>query len=100
MLLIYTPCVTNRLEYIFNLYFRELLGENFRFTTLKEEFMGWPDEKINYSPSDLGSGLYIKSAGLLSEKSITPQDTETFEVNGSTVFFKNDDRSSVFPFDL
>ena len=99
MLLIYTPAVTTRTKYIFNLFFPELLGLNYKLTNLAPEFMSYPGAKINYSQSDLGSGLYIKSAGILFENTITYQNIETIEVNGSPVFFAHADRSSVLPFD-
>jgi hypothetical protein len=99
MLLIYTPAVTNRLEYIFDLYFQELLGVEFRLTNRSEEYLNWPDAKINYSQSDLGSGLYIQSTGILFEHNIIPQGIEATQIEGSPVIFAHSDNSSVLSFD-
>ncbi len=99
MLLIYTPAITSRLQYIFDLYFPELLGVNYRLTSLTDEFKSYPGAKINYSKSDLDSGLYIKSAGILFENTITAQNIETIDVDSSPVIFAHSDSSSALPFD-
>lgn len=99
MLLIYSAVITSRVKYIFDLYFQELLGVEYSFTSLKDEFMDWQGAKINYSPSDFGSGLFIKSAGLLFENTISYQNIETTDMADSPVFFAHPDSASVLPFD-
>ena len=99
MLLIYSPVVTNRLTYIFDLIFRELLGLEFRITSLTDEFTAWTDPKINYSGTNPGNGLYFRASGILFENTIVDQKIDVVILNGSLVFYAHSDASSVLPFD-
>ena len=49
MVLIYLPEITNRAQYIFKLYFDDLIGLEFSLTASIEEFNGYAGPKINYS---------------------------------------------------
>jgi hypothetical protein len=99
MLLIYTPAVTNRLTYIFDLLLGELLGVTYRFTTSGEEYLTEQGAKICYSDSDPGSGIFIKSTGILFEDTIHYQHLELADYKGSPVFFATAGAGSLLPFD-
>ena len=67
-LLILVPKVTNRLQYTFELIFREELGITYELTTDKELFNSHKGAKFQYGESQLVEGtLFQKSAGLLFE---------------------------------
>ena len=49
MVLIYLPAITNRAQYIFNLFFNDLIGLEFLLTDSIGEFNRYTGPKINYS---------------------------------------------------
>jgi hypothetical protein len=99
MLLIYSTEVTNRLKYISELAFGELLGVRYRLTADPEEFRGYPGPKINYSAADTGEGLFIRSAGLLFENVVKLQDVQPWQMDSGNVIFGHGDAGSALPFD-
>lgn len=75
MLLIYTPRLTNRLQYVFEFIFTEKLGVNYEITTNISYFLEKNDcAKINYSPTYFENTPQIffdtTATSLLFEKSI------------------------------
>lgn len=99
MVLVYLNSVSNRARYIFQLYFRELMGVEYSLTTSVEEFSAYPGPKINYSGIMIGDGIFIIPASLLFEKDILPQKTILSEFQGIPVFFGNTEIKASLPFD-
>jgi hypothetical protein len=99
MVMIYLPSVTERAKYIFDLYFRELLGVEFRLTDRADEFISHAGPAINYSSEPLGTGLFIRDAGLLFEKIIAAPDIIPGKYLDTPVIFTTFDPRSVLPFD-
>ena len=54
-MLIYTTKITNRIKYIFKVYFEELLGVKYSFTTIKEDFEAYEGIKFSYADQALGN---------------------------------------------
>ena len=100
MLLIYTPAITSRLKYIFNLVIKQLAGFEYRLTTSIDEFKSSTGPKLNYSHHLLDDELFIGSSGLLDERGIEDKTTiiEVFSWENSIGFFKVNS-PSLFPFD-
>ena len=90
MLLIYTPEITARVEYIFEHIFRHQLGLAYTITNYKVKFESFTREKLNYSPAKLGDEFFISSAPLLTEKSISEKMVDTGSAGGMPVLFPQD----------
>ena len=67
MLLIYTHKINNRIKYIFNLIFHDLLKIEFRITNNSDEFKAYQEAKINYSFQHFDDELFFYSSSLLFE---------------------------------
>ncbi len=71
-LLVYSPKITSRLRYIFNLVFRDVLLINPDFTSNPEEFINYGGHKISYGEFPLKDELFFKSSSFLFENRIQP----------------------------
>ena len=98
-LLIYSPLLTPRVEYSFDLIFKTILGIELIYTTNSEEFLQSALPKINYSPINLNSGLFLKSHSLLFEKTISVFEIEVVSYQEMELFFPTSE-DSFLPFDL
>jgi len=97
-LLIFAPEITPRVEYTFGLIFQDILGIELIFTTNADEFQQSATPKINYSPTNFSSGLFLKAHSILFEKSIDIQQIETVEYLQMQLFFPTSE-DSFLPFD-
>jgi hypothetical protein len=98
ILLVYSPVITPRLEYSFELIFKTILGIELNFTVKSEEFLQSALPKINYSPTNLSSGLFLKPHSLLFEKNIDIHEIEMVEYRQMQLFFPTSE-DSFLPFD-
>ena len=73
MILIYTHKTNNRIKYVFNLIFRDLLQVNFSITNNTEDFLAYEGPKLNYSFQSIGNELFFLSCNLLFETGIKQQ---------------------------
>lgn len=98
MLLVYTSKVTNRLRYIFEHFFTEMLGMSYSITIDKDEFIAYQDEKLNYSSRKFGDELFFYATPLLFERGIKQQKIKVDDFENTKMFFicKN---NSDLPFD-
>jgi len=99
MLLIYSPAITNRLRYIMNLLFRELLGLEIQFTISPDEYTRFEGPKISYSRDPLPGGVFIEACSLLSEEMIIPYDLKPGKAGPVPVLFPIDDPKGPLSFD-
>lgn len=99
MILIYSHKITNRLRYIFNTIFTDILLAEIDFTENTEEFENFNGVKINYSNNKENGGVFFQPSSILFETGITEQNISLFEYNGNKCFFSVGKDSS-FPFDL
>jgi hypothetical protein len=100
MILLYSPHITNRLRYTFNLVFRDLLGLDYNITTKPDEFVSFDGTKLNYSNARIHNELFICSKGLLFEKTIKEEEPDSIEYEGLNAIFPVYDKESVLPFDI
>ena len=98
MILIYSHKLTQRLKYTFKTIFTDVLLSEISFTDNPKEFEESNNVKINYSTSQLNSGIFFQSSPILFETGIKEQNINVFEYNNNKCFFDvgND---SEFPFD-
>jgi hypothetical protein len=99
MVLIYTERITNRIRYIFGLFFRDLLNSQHELTTDKEQFSGYAGVKFSYGKNRLHDELFFASVSLLFERKISHIDHSFIEYNGTPVFFPVYYKDSAMPFD-
>jgi hypothetical protein len=96
--LIYTPTINTRVQYIADFFGKEITGKPFELTTDQKYYSETDTIKINYSPERiLPKEFWLKPHTLLFENSITEQSVQCFEVNGQKTFFKT---VGDFPFDI
>ena len=97
-ILIFIPEITPRIEYTFGFIFQTILGSELIFSSNPEEFEQSALPKINYSPVDLDSGLFLKAHSILFEKNIAVQEIEMVEYQQMQLFFPTS-ADSFLPFD-
>jgi hypothetical protein len=97
-ILIFAPEITSRIEYTFEFLFQTILGVDLVFSSNPEEFLQSELPKINYSPTNLNSGLFLKAHSILFEKNITIQEIEFVEYRQMKLFFPTSN-DSFLPFD-
>lgn len=99
-LLIYTPVVKSRTNYIFQLIFSDLLGLKFQITTDLSRFQAKSGAKLNYSAKACEGSLQIVPTGLLEEKGINSHKIGFIEYGDHKVPFPVYHKAADFPFDL
>jgi len=98
-LLIYTPQTTQRVTYIFQLFFDSLIKTPYRITNDQALFKTYTGPKLNYSSTLFNSDeLQIPPVGLLTETEIKTQPIEVTEWNNLKIFYRTDKGS--LPFDI
>jgi hypothetical protein len=98
-LLIYTPKITQRVNYIFQLFFNSLIRTPFTITTDEGAFKTYAGPKLNYSNTAFSTNeLQIIPCGLLTETDIKAQPITVSEWNNLKVFFRTDKGN--LPFDI
>lgn len=71
MILLFTPRINNRIQYIAKTLLRDICGFDYKVTNSSEEFLNFRGGKINYSGRELpGAALKVYPSGLLQEKGI------------------------------
>jgi hypothetical protein len=98
MLLVYTPRFSYRLEYILDLFLKELLGTSYRIIHDEQEFLLHQGPKFSYSDKPVGQEPFFYSTSLLFERGIRPQEIAVFDWEGSKAFFATHPRF-LMPFD-
>lgn len=96
--LLFVPEANSRTLYIFEFLFGTVLGVKYEITTKEVEFQASVLPKINYSPTNFTSGLFLKAHSLLFEKIIGKQEIEEIDYQGYKLFFPTTD-DSFLPFD-
>ncbi len=99
MLLVYTPNITNRVRYTFNLVLKELLAISYEFTIEKDEFVQFNGPKLNYSEQPFGEEFFIYAHSLLSQKGVKKQEILIIDFEATKAFFATNSHSSL-PFDI
>ncbi|MBN8703412.1 MAG: polysaccharide deacetylase family protein [Bacteroidetes bacterium] len=99
MLLVYSYKITPRLKYTFNLYFKDLLGIDYKLTTSRQDFITSELPKISYSELPLKDEIHFQSRTMLFETGILDQNIAVSDYLGSKIFFMVGNES-VLPFDV
>lgn len=99
MILIYSKENTNRLKYIFNFIFQDILGAKIKFTNSTNDFKVWESTKISYAEAPIDDELFFQSTFLLLSRGVKEPDIKTFSYKGEKVFFETQHDQSAFPFD-
>ena len=94
-MLIYTPKITSRIQYSFQLIFGTVWNSKYEITDDIDYFLSYSDIKLNYSNKRLANECFLKSYGLLSEKGISDQEIIFEKWNELPTFFHVKDLSLI-----
>ena len=98
MINVFTPVLTPRIEYAFNLIFHVILKCSVQFYTLPEDFHKAKGIKINYSTNNGIEGLKLEPYGLLDETHLVAQQIDMTNWDEEKAFFPVN--NSFIPFDV
>ena len=87
MILIHTPVIKPRIQYIFKHFFCSRMGMEISFTSDLGTFIAHEGHKMSYGEAPLGNEFFISSHGLLTEQGINDIAVEVFDWDGLPVFF-------------
>lgn len=97
-MIVYTPAITPRLQYIFDFIGKELFTDGFKLTTDKQILLDLRSPCINYSAERFTKdAFFIAPHNLLFEKGISEQQIDCFEFEGKKCFFRTE---GDLPFDI
>lgn len=99
MILIYTPKITNRIRYIFDVIFKDMLGIEHQISTDSDTFINFNGPKINYSQKAFNTEIFFCASPLLFERGIKDQPIKVEKYKHTYVFFINRSNSHL-PFDI
>ena len=94
------PKQTDRLHYIFDLMFGNLLGIEFELFTDVERFVSVEGPKMNYGCERVGQEPLQKAVNLLFERNIVEQDLKTIDFEGTKALFPVYGKDNLMPFDV
>ena len=97
-MLIYTPKITSRIQYSFQLIFDTVWKMDYQLTEDVKVFLSHQGAKLNYSNKQLADECFLKAYGLLSEKGILDQELFFDTWSELPIFFQVKD--SFLPFDV
>lgn len=97
-IIIYSPYKSNRLEYVLDFVFINILGTGYKLTTSESDFLTANLFRINYSHKDLKTDLHIGSTGLLFETEVVEKEIYFTKWNDLPDFFQK--HESEIPFDI
>ena len=98
MILVYTPKITRRIEYIFTHIFINIIGLKVNFTSKVDDFVSFEGPKLSYAPKKLSNEFYIKSNSILLEQGFSDVDIDVKNWGDSKCFFHNE--NGTIPFDI
>jgi hypothetical protein len=98
MILVYTPKITRRIEYIFTHIFINIIGLKVNFTSKVDDFVCFEGPKLSYAPKKLSNEFYIKSNSILLEQGFSDVDIDVKNWGDSKCFFYNE--NGTIPFDI
>lgn len=100
MLSIYTPQVTNRIRYTFDLFFKELLDIPYQLISNRDQFFATPHPKFSYDQNPVADELCFGAVYLLFEKGVKLHEMEIGECEGiTTIFNLSHQNEGCLPFD-
>jgi hypothetical protein len=96
-MLVYTHTITPRVQYIFRLLLKEMMGIEPHFTQDVEVFESASLPKLAYGKQRLQNGLYIEAVELLFETGVRKVPVDVFTYDGLPAFFQG---NGDIPFDI
>ncbi|NQX81238.1 MAG: hypothetical protein HRT66_04495 [Flavobacteriaceae bacterium] len=99
MLLVFTPKITPRINYIFKHIFVRVLNVPFKLTTKIEDFIAHNGPKFSYSDKQLGKEIHVKSHGLLTQQGIEYIDLDFSKWKDAKIEYRSEE-STVILFDI
>jgi hypothetical protein len=96
-MLLYSPHITPRLQYIVDFFSRELFDDPIRITTDKTYFLDFKGPRINYSADVIGDAFTVVPAGLVFQTGIVGQPVNCVDLDGRPIFFAT---AGDLPFDI
>lgn len=99
MILIYTPVIKPRIQYIFKHFFCVRMKEEISFTSDLSTFIAHEGPKMSYADAPLGNEFFIQANDLLAEQGINTIEPIFFDWDGLPAFFASQD-VSILPFDF
>ncbi|MDP3311827.1 hypothetical protein [Lutibacter sp.] len=99
MLLVYTPKITPRINYIFKHYFVRILQIPIKFTNVVDEFVAHNGPKMTYAKAPLGLEFFLKSHNLLLEQGVNDIEIQVLNWDETHCFFPMKEPSNI-PFDI
>src|ERR1700742_4727846 len=101
MLLIYTPNITARLQYIMQYVFEEKLGLEFLITDDKQKYISNNiDLKIIYDKENFENGFFFHAHDLLLENDIKERELFVSNYNNLPILFASKNDNAALPFDV
>jgi len=99
MLVIYTPQVTNRIRYVFDLFFKEQMQLPYRLTSSMDEFRVADGAKVVYDSRPQEGCLCFGAVYLLFQRGVSKQDLTVTEYDYLKIFFQVEGDEFALPFD-
>jgi len=99
-ILIYSEKKTKRLEYIFRLFMKDLIGWDFEITTEEESFKTYDGPKFSYHNKSIAKSTLLCRKDLLFETHLSHQEIKSVEINGIKCPFAVYNENSLFAFDI
>ena len=99
MLVIYTPQITNRIRYIFDLFFKEQMQMPYKVTSSMDEFRVTEGPRIVYDSRPQEGCLCFGAVFLLFQRGISQQDLTVTEYNYLKIFYQIEGEDFILPFD-
>lgn len=99
MLLIYTPVINNRINYIFKLVLGRIIGVEYSITDQYDEWLNYDGPKFCYCLQNDGDELFFEQTSLLINTGTKKIHIEPVMFEGIKAFFPVLSKRSVFPFD-
>jgi hypothetical protein len=99
-LLVYTPIITPRIQYIFEYLFNDYLQIECQLTTSVLSFTTSDSVKFSYAPQPIGDEPWVWQHMLLLEEAIKPQTITLFKFDYASAFFSTNDSRPLISFDL
>lgn len=97
-MLIYTPVLTSRLQFIMGVFFHDILQVNYRITTDSRDFQSYSGIKWCYGVDFFPDTISFQAHSLLFEKNIYSQNLDPIEWKNFSLFFAVNE-NPYFPFD-
>lgn len=92
MVLLFTPKISNRIQYVVKFILLEVCGFDYKITKSSEDFLNFKGARINYSDRDFPvENLKVNPSGFLLEKGVKEFSPESQAHNGSHVLFPQKD---------